>query len=29
MEEELNYTNAFEELQEIFTEIEQREISVD
>ena len=29
MEEELNYTNAFEELQEIVTEIEQGEISVD
>ncbi|SEF82394.1 exodeoxyribonuclease VII small subunit [Flavobacterium urumqiense] len=29
MEEKLNYTNAFEELQEIVTEIEQGEISVD
>ncbi|MBC7720482.1 Exodeoxyribonuclease VII small subunit [Flavobacterium omnivorum] len=29
MEEELNYTNAFEELQQIVTEIEQGEISVD
>lgn len=29
MEEELNYANAFEELQEIVTEIEQGEISVD
>ena len=29
MEEELNYTNAFAELQEIVTEIEQGEISVD
>lgn len=29
MEEELNYTNAFEELQEIVSEIEQGEISVD
>ena len=29
MEEELNYTNAFEELQGIVTEIEQGEISVD
>jgi exodeoxyribonuclease VII small subunit len=29
MEEELNYTNAFEELQVIDTEIEQGEISVD
>jgi exodeoxyribonuclease VII small subunit len=29
MEEEMNYTNAFEELQEIVTEIEQGEISVD
>jgi exodeoxyribonuclease VII small subunit len=29
MKEELNYTNAFEELQQIVTEIEQGEISVD
>jgi exodeoxyribonuclease VII small subunit len=29
MEEELNYTNAFTELQGIVTEIEQGEISVD
>ena len=29
MEEELNYTNAFAELQEIVTEIEQGEIFVD
>ena len=29
MEDELNYSNAFEELQEIVTEIEQGEISVD
>ena len=29
MAEELNYTNAFAELQEIVTEIEQGEISVD
>ena len=29
MEEELNYTNAFEELQLIVSEIEQGEISVD
>ena len=29
MEENLNYTNAFEELQGIVTEIEQGEISVD
>ena len=29
MEEELNYTNAFVELQEIVTETEQGEISVD
>tara|TARA_R110000868_G_scaffold363678_1_gene626017 strand:+ start:19791 stop:19988 length:198 start_codon:yes stop_codon:yes gene_type:complete len=29
MEEELNYTKAFAELQEIVTEIEQGEISVD
>ena len=29
MKEELNYTNAFAELQEIVTEIEQGEISVD
>lgn len=29
MEEEMNYKNAFEELQEIVTEIEQGEISVD
>jgi exodeoxyribonuclease VII small subunit len=29
MEEELNYTNAFEELQGIVTEIEEGEISVD
>ena len=29
MEEELNYTNAFEELQSIVSEIEQGEISVD
>ena len=29
MEEELNYTNAFAELQEIVTEIDQGEISVD
>ena len=29
MEEEMNYTNAFEELQRIVTEIEQGEISVD
>ena len=29
MEKELNYTNAFEELQKIVAEIEQGEISVD
>ena len=29
MVEELNYTNAFEELQGIVTEIEQGEVSVD
>jgi exodeoxyribonuclease VII small subunit len=29
MEEEMNYTNAFEELQLIVSEIEQGEISVD